>query len=353
MRKIFITFFVMCYTLSFYAQPSTLIINQKPVFASGINMAWINFADDLGSFNEAKFTQIVREVKAANGNVIRWWLHTNGSKSPIFTHNRVSGIAEGDLQNLKKALDIAYSNGVLLDLCLWSFDMLQPNAGVENYQRNKDLLEDVSATQAYINNALIPMVTTFKNHPAIYCWEVFNEPEGMTTAFGWTPVKVDIKYVQRFVNLVAGAIHRNAPGKLVSNGSWSFRALTDVDGNTNYYRSDRLVAQGNDKDGYLDFYMVHYYPEHFGESLSPFHHPASYWALDKPLVIGELPAKGIQLGDKSLTTEQAYEYAYNNGYYGIMAWAWTNHDGCGGLMDCQKAFKLLKDKNPAVFSIYK
>jgi len=159
-----------------------------------------------------------------------------------------------------------------------------------------------------------------------------------------------MKDVQQFINLVAGAIHRTDPLVLVSNGSWSMKVLTDVAGYTNFYSPQRLKAAGGDSLGFLDFYMVHYYPLNNPIEESPFHHPASYWKLDKPIMIGEFPALGIKHPDnsKSLTTEQSYEYAYNNGYAGVISWTYTRHDGNGGLPECVSALNLIYNKDPKI-----
>lgn len=337
------------------SQPATLRINGHNMFASGINLAWMDFGNDLANFNGPEFTKAVQEIHAAGGNVVRWWIHVNGRYSPEFKDGMVSGIAFKDIQNLKKALDIAYENGVLVDLCLWSFDMLQPNAGKENYERNKALVSQKANTEAYIKNALIPMVKALKGHPGIYCWEICNEPEGMIQGFGWTPVKIDMKSFQQFVNLTTGAIHRTDPKALVTNGSWNIKVLTDVDGFTNYYRDDRLMEAGGDKKGTLDFYSVHYYT-HFPLKQSPFHHAASYWKLDKPIVIAEFPAWGLKFKDapaQNMSPEHLYNYAIENGYAGAMSWTYTNHDGNGGLPDCAGAMTRLQKKYPAVTEVKK
>ncbi|MEM5947097.1 discoidin domain-containing protein [Spirochaetia bacterium 38H-sp] len=312
--------------------------NGKKVFLNGMNLAWISFANDLTRFDEARFTQAVEDIASSGGNAIRWWLHVNGSKTPMFDENgMVKGMPDEALINLKKALDISFSRGVGLVLCLWSFDMLQPQTGV-NQSRNLKLLEDEDVTRSYIENALIPMVRKVKNHPGIIAWEVFNEPEGMLPGGGWTPRRTEMQYVQRFINLVAGVIHRESPGALVTNGS-GMAYQTDINGMINYYRDDRLIAAGGDPDGTLDFYSVHYYPQHMSEAISPFHHPASYWKLDKPIVVAEFPAKGIKdIGfgfrpKTSLSTEEAYLYLAENGYAGALSWTWTAHDGFGSIYD--------------------
>lgn len=330
--KLRLIFFAILTTTILVAQENRIKVNDKDVFASGMNLAWMNFAADLPFFNEETFTQQLDALSQAGGNSMRWWLHINGTRSPQWDGNMVSGLRPAELENLKLALDLAEERNIALILCLWSFDMLNDNAGSENFERNKYFLTNEEAIQSYIDHALIPMVNAAKGHKAILCWEIFNEPEGMTTEFGWTPEKVQMKDVQKFVNLCAGAIHRSDSNAMVSNGSWSFRASSDIWNDNvekNYYSDKALIAEGKDTSGYLDFYMVHYY-DWGGEKLSPFHHPVSHWELDKPVVIAEFSAIGPI---KGVTTKEAYTYLYENGYAGSLSWTMTNHDGHGGIQD--------------------
>ncbi|MFW5776291.1 MAG: discoidin domain-containing protein [Spirochaetota bacterium] len=319
----------------------------QELFLSGMNLAWMDFGKDLTRFNERLWREAVDDVSTAGGNTIRWWIHVNGSENPVWDGDRVTGMPEGAIDTLEYALDIAWERGVLIIPCLWSFDILQQQGGMDP-ERNKRFLEDPENIRTYINNALVPMVEQLGDHPAVVAWEIFNEPEGMTREFGWTPVRTSMEAVQTFINLTAGAIHRTAPEAKVSNGSWNLRASSDVAGYTNYYRDDRLIAAGGDELGTLDFYMVHFYPQHFSDDTSPFHHPASYWELDKPVVIGEFPARGIvDLGEgirtsTSLSTREAYEYAYRNGYAGALAWTWTGHDGFGDTDTAQPGMMALQ-----------
>jgi len=237
---------------------------------------------------------------------------------------------------------------------------------------NRKLLNDTNYTRAYINNCLIPMVNALKGHPAILTWEIFNEPEGMSNEFGWTSSKVPMSVIQRFVNLCAGAIHRADPNALVTNGAWSFYALTDLplakSGiglskltaaektqiavsfqqkyrssltpdeiiqhlekiestdvlHQNYYRDDRLVSAGNDPQGTLDFYSVHYYSTSTPVSTSPFAHPAASWNLTKPIVVAEFPMISGKGTPPGIITGSLFDTLYQLGYAGALPWSWTD-----------------------------
>jgi len=350
------------------AAQSRIPFNGRQLFLSGSNVAWVNFADDIGPgpTNPGTFRDMFDSLRAAGGNAMRFWLHTNGAATPEFNSaGLVIGPGVGTIADMQAILDAAHERKIGLILCLWSFDMLRISSGEGITGRAALMLTDTLAMKAYIDNALVPVINALKGHPGILAWEVCNEPEGMSNEFGWSFTHhVPMITIQRFVNRIAGAIHRTDRGAKVTTGAWSFLSLTDASDvakpldpltpakaltreerhdietrfagrygvmlpveeilrryhgleRTNYYRDDRLIAAGGDLLGVLDFYTVHYF-DWAGTALSPFFHPSAHWALSKPLVIAEFFLEDTF----GIRYNALYQALYALGYAGALSWQW-------------------------------
>ena len=359
---------------SFSQSTNRIHYRGKELFLSGINIAWVNFAGDLGP-NAVDLNQFRKEfqtVRDSGGNAMRLWLFTDGSQTPEYGSNGyVTGPGHTAIKNLQQILDLARHYNIGLVLCLWSFDMLRiTKLDSAKLFANRKMLTDTSYTYSFIRNALIPMVDSVKGDSAIIAWEICNEPNGMTTGTAFYPADptVPVSSIQKFTNLIAGAIHRTDTSAQVTTGPSSFQTLTDVNPlskmsesqsinslttielqditddfntshrmnlttqqmkdylikvaairDTNYYRDDRLIAAGGDTLGILDFYSVHYYSS-ATTALSPFTHSFSYWGLTKPTVVAEFHMTTTDgIPDNSL-----FQVLYQNGYAGALVWSWSD-----------------------------
>ena len=312
-----------------------ILYNGKKIFFSGTNLAWSDYNSDVGDapLNENAWRKAVEGTRAAGGNAIRWWLFNNMSQSPTIdqTTHLVTGPKENTIANMKKALDIAEEYGVMVSMCLFSHNLMEPNQwGIYNEKvdidANKKLFED-DGTAAFITNVLEPVVKAIGFHKALMTWEVFNEPEGMTAKpIGWTAESMTKEKLQKFTNKVAAAIHNIDPGYLVSTGSVNIKYQS-------WWNDAELVNAGGEANGTLDFFQTHYYPYYQDDAVSPFVNTAAQMATTygydkKPMIIGEFPASGWK-GDTytssmaaktEISTEECYRKAFDGGYAGALAW---------------------------------
>lgn len=309
--------------------------NGKKIFFSGTNLAWSDYNSDVGAspLDENAWRKAVEGTRAAGGNAIRWWLFNNMSQSPTIDESThlVTGPKENTIANMKKALDIAEEYGVMVSMCLFSHNLMEPNQwGIYNEKLDitaNELLFEDAGTKAFIDNVLIPVVKAIGNHNALMTWEVFNEPEGMTSeCSGWTAKKMALAKIQKFTNKVAAAIHAQDPELLVSTGSVNIKYQK-------YWNDAALIDAGGEAKGTLDFFQTHYYPYWQDNSVSPFVNTAAQMATkysydSKPMIIGEFPASGWA-GDTyrsnfaaktEITTEECYRKAFDGGYAGALAW---------------------------------
>ena len=310
-----------------------LLYNGKKIFFSGTNLAWSDYNSDVGDspLNENAWRKAVEGTRAAGGNAIRWWLFNNMSQSPTIDQSThlVTGPKENTIANMKKALDIAEEYGVMVSMCLFSHNLMEPNQwGLYNEKlditANEKLFED-EGTKAFIDNVLIPVVKAIGNHNALMTWEVFNEPEGMTSV-GWTTKKLDKSVLQKFTNKIAAAIHTENPDLLVSTGSVNIKYQS-------WWNDSELIAAGGEAKGTLDFFQTHYYPYYQDDAVSPFVNTAAQMATtygydSKPMIIGEFPARGwagttytsSMAAKTQISTEECYRKAFDGGYAGALAW---------------------------------
>ena len=310
--------------------PNILASNQKKLtstFTSGINVAWINFAKDVGTGapNIAEIKRQLSQLAASGGTVARLWIHTDGTTSPEYQGDRVIGPGTYTIKDLTKILDIAQQQKVQIMVTLWSFDMIRSELKQKDPTKaaaNRLLVTKLDNLRDYNERALTPIVYALRSHPALHSWDVCNEPEGMTKSENWGNIpaadQVEIKDIQVFVNRIAGKIHRIAPNNLVTVGAVSFKYLNKNQTNGNIYTDQALIKAGGDPMGYLDFYQVHHYANK-GKENSPFQNAASTFNLDKPIFVGEFDMK--EYLDYELTSPRlAYAQLKKLGYNGALGW---------------------------------
>lgn len=314
------------------SDPNQLFHYGQAVTLAGANLAWSDnsrFSSDFGAGDgfgnadtnligfQAKFDEISRN----GGNSARIWLHTTAQISPHIDPNGQTIALSRELSNqqvvdqMREVLDSAWDRGVLVTFSLFSFDML-----CDHYQNDfgytgsmlRNRIALTSGRQDYFDNALTPIVNGLKDHPALFAYEILNEPEGAypdrqfcDTSFPITQVDAAL-----FVNEAAALIHG-----LDANVKVTTSTHTDLFAD---FTNETLTSlDGANPDGILDFYELHWYE---GWGRDPFTTPKADYNLDKPIIIGEF-ATYQALGTSSNPSEDAISAILSNGYAG--AWPWS------------------------------
>ena len=290
---------------------------------NGINLPWINYGKDFGGGRsvpkmEAAFTQFEK----VGINSVRVWVHCDGRANPLFEKpgGKVTGLPAGFLDDFEAMLDAAQEHGINVMPVLWSFDMVEdrtaaagPFAGV---QQNLILKDD--HLDSYIENALRPMLGKLDAHPALYAWEICNEPE-------WMVADLDMpkEAVQRFHARIAAAIHKHGK-KPVTTGSASIKWNSD-NFKGNWWSDEALQAAYSNRRAFLDFYQVHFYDWMLEHGYDPYTYTPEELGLDRPVMIGESPGKPCEKYSLTDMLEQARE----KGYFGHYFWSYAANDGHG------------------------
>ena len=347
-------------------QPLNRIRHQgRDYYLSGFNIAWFDFARDIGrGLDEARLREAASDLVSVGANTMRWWIHTDGTITPewglVDGERRVVGPGPAFIADMRRALDIAAEYDIFIVPSLWSFDMLRNNDQRHPpVQDNYRLLTDDAVLESYLDAALTPMVEALSGHASLVAWELFNEPENMTEGWfrrdqnfygGSVPTLAQLQRVQ---GKMAATIHRAALDgghrALVTTGSKSMGKYTsDAAGGTNLYRDDRLVAAADgDPLATLDFYEPHYYDNEGDRGAwSVFHHPAAYWQVDKPIVIGEFYAREVLdvLGQPIAPTEMCQKLV-ELGYAGGWPWQWNEYPD--QIQACLSAMQMASDARMA------
>ena len=97
MKYLKLSLYILLFSSTAFSQMNRIKYNNQELFLSGSNLAWVNFANDIGSgFTDTlRFADVMLQSHVHGGNALRWWLHTDGTSSPAFDNNSDSVIGPG------------------------------------------------------------------------------------------------------------------------------------------------------------------------------------------------------------------------------------------------------------------
>jgi len=290
-------------------------------FHLGVNYPWASYGHDFGASpaghrgisrpetSSAISTEFAR-IRDCGANVVRWFLFADG-RGGFHSEKDVPKRTDDFLfRDVTALLELARRFRLKICFSLIDYLWLLDPSGKSEHHANHKVMQFAAGREAFLHRVLIPMFREFREHPALFAWEIANEPEWAIREFHHKPTaKMHFADFRAFAEEVAQAVHEFA-GAPVTLGS----ARLD------------WVRAWNELG--LDFYQAHYYPAQDTKHNSGLAKQlAALRALDKPLWLGELPARDATSPDYSL--ERSLTECREHGLLGAAIWRWTEPEPTG------------------------
>jgi hypothetical protein len=284
-------------------------------FFLGVNYPWANYAEDFGvgpsghrglslPENHSRVGEECARIRDCGAKVVRWFLFGDGRGGFLTEKGIPIRPDEFLFADVRAALELAERSELKLCFSLIDYLWLQDKTGKRAEHSNEQVLQFAAGREAFLHRILIPMFREFREHPALFAWEIANEPEWAIREFHrQAGARMHYADFRAFAEEITHAIREfaGAPATLGSASLAWVRAWSELG---------------------LDFYQAHYYPvqDPSGKS-SLARQLACLPPLDKPLWLGELPAaddpaSGYSMNDSLAACLEAE-------LLGAAVWRWT------------------------------
>eukprot|EP00727_Mastigamoeba_balamuthi_P006326 m51a1_g2313 hypothetical protein (1309) ;mRNA; f:473643-479426 len=272
-----------------------------------------------------KFAAMKKELSDIRGRgarVIRWWIFASSDALPdtCWSGTQFAKLPDKYVDHIEEAFNYAKSIGLLVYPSLMSFDW---GKGARHHQ---EIFTDAAARKSWVVNAVTPIIDRLKSNPAVFAWDLMNEPEWVIDSVdGGDPCDTCTKFrlsaVKALLNDVLAVLRAKGAKQPVSIGSASLKFLSQK-------------KLWNDMS--LDFWDFHWYSwatQYFNPLLVQ---ASKAITPSKPVVIGEVmpdPSKDAVLAssankwcDGKPCTDHGLLVAQlaRLGYSGYLPWAWTD-----------------------------
>jgi len=284
-------------------------------FSLGVNYPWLNYGTDFGSGPAghlgisvpqaaARVDRDFAEIADTGSSLVRWFLFGDGRCGFLAK----AGIPERPdrslLADVAAALQLAERHRLKLCFSLIDYLWLQELDRMRLPHAHQQVLHFPAGREALLQNVLIPLFREFRGHPALFAWEIANEPEWAIREFHpHAAARMHLADFRVFAREIVAAAHE-------------FGQMAATLGSARLVWVRAWTGLG------LDYYQAHYYPAaeaETGRSLAE--ELTALSSLDRPLWLGELPARDPVRPDYSL--RQALAASRRAGLCGAAVWRWT------------------------------
>lgn len=287
-------------------------------FHVGVNLPWFRYGGDFGAnawqpegglsqaASAARVEEAFARLAARGLTWVRWWVLGDGraglrggppGPDPVSLDDRL-------FADLDAGLAVAERHGLQVMLVLFDFlwfKKRQVTKGVALGGR-ADLVRQPAALAQLLDAVVRPLFERYKDHPAVWAFDLVNEPEWAT--FGYGPPRTQESLVgptmAEFLREMTTLGHQTT-NRPITVGLASVSGLPLVRGLG------------------LDLYQVHWYDS--VEARNPLARPIGDLGLDAPILLGEFPTRG-----SARAPRQILETAAAAGYAGALAWSLQAED---------------------------
>ena len=288
---------------------------KNPPFLLGVNYPWLNYGEDFGAtihghkgVSLPEHQKLLHEdflrIQESGAEIVRWFLFADG-RSGFSENGGVAGKPDDFLfQDVAALLKLAERHKLKICLSLIDYLWLQEHSAQREKHAHHSLLQFAAGRESFLLRVLIPLFREFSGHSGLFAWEIANEPEWAIREFHRNAVAR-----MRFAELRAFAAE-------IAKAAQEFGKVPVTLG------SARLMwVRAWSKIG-LDFYQAHYYPSAERDASGDLAAQLAILPeLDKPLWLGELPARDP--GAPGYSLETALHVCHDAGLYGAAVWRWS------------------------------
>jgi hypothetical protein len=297
-------------------------------FFLAVNYPWLSYGCDFGrspwgysGVSGDTVRQAVRQdfarIRGSGASVVRWFLLGDGRSGVRYDRGIPAGPDDRFLSDVGRALEIAEESGMQVCFSLLDFLWLQtPGAGAKSGEvpaglPGRGALQFAGGREALLERVLVPLFREFRSHPALFAWEIANEPEWAIPEFRRSgKAGLRLADARAYFAEIAQAIHEESGGVPATLGSarleWT-RAWSEIG---------------------LDLLEAHYYPQlESDQPLSLAEQLAELARFSRRLWLGELPARDPSAPAYSL--EAALTACRQAGLAGAGIWRWRSPEPGG------------------------
>ncbi len=280
-------------------------------FQVGANLPWIDYGQDFGASawrprgglaqpdrRDAARRELGR-IADRGGTLVRWWLLGDGRAGLRERSGEVSP-DERLIEDVDAAVALLREAGLRALLVLTDFLWFRPRQqdGAVALFGRADLVRDGSRRAALVERVFGVIADRFGREPAVYAWDLLNEPEWATLGVGTLDPRSAIApgEMRAYLGELAALFHARAT-QPVTVGLASIRGLPLLEGLP------------------VDFHQVHWYEQN--DDLATLSRPVASRDLGgRDLLLGEFPTRGCSLAPGEILAR-----ARDAGYCGALAWS--------------------------------